>query len=104
TDRVEELEARYPGRARAIADQLGGRDLAAGQVERIEQAGGSDDGGPVLIIVEDRDVHEFAQTLLDHETFRCLDVFEVDAAPAFAAELYAMEDVGGVVGGKLEID
>ena len=42
--------------------------------------GGGDDGGAVLVVVEDRDVHQLAQALLDDEAFRRLDVLEVDAA------------------------
>ena len=56
-DRLEQFEAGYPGSARAVADQLGGRDLAAGQIERIQQAGGGDDGSAVLVVVKNRNVH-----------------------------------------------
>ena len=34
----------------------------------------------MLVVVEDRDVHPLAQLALDDETFRRLDVFQVDAA------------------------
>ena len=34
----------------------------------------------MLVIVHDRYVKSFLQTLLNVETFRCFDVFEVDAA------------------------
>ena len=86
-DRLEELEAGDAGGAGAVADELGGLDVAAGQIERIQQAGGGDDGGAVLVVVENRNVHQVAQALLDHEAFRRLDVFEIDAAPACAEEL-----------------
>ena len=52
--------------------------------ERVDQAGGGDDGGAVLVVMEDRNVHQFAQALLDDEAFRRLDVLEIDAAPAGA--------------------
>ena len=39
-----------------------------------------DDGGAVLVVVEDRDLHALAQLALDVEALRRLDVFEVDAA------------------------
>ncbi len=101
---LEQLETGYSGGARSVADQLGGRDLAPGQVERIEQAGGGDDGSTVLVIVEDGDVHQFAQALLDHETFRRLDVFEIDPAPALAEKFDAIDDLVGILGGHFEID
>ena len=80
----KKFEAGDAGGAGAVADELGRFDLAAGEFERIDQAGGGDDGGAVLIVVEDGNVEQFAQLLLDDEAFRRLDVFEIDAAPAFA--------------------
>ena len=35
-------------------------DLLAGQFQRVEQAGAGDDGGAVLVVVEDRDLHGLA--------------------------------------------
>ena len=83
-DRLEQFEAGDAGGAGAVADQLGVVDLAAGQIERVEQAGGGDDRGAVLVVMEHRDVQQLAQALLDDEAFRRLDVFEIDAAPAGA--------------------
>jgi hypothetical protein len=39
-----------------------------------------DDRRAVLVVMEDRDVHQLAQALLDDEALRRLDVLEVDAA------------------------
>ena len=58
------------------------QSLAVGQMAGVDQTGRRDDGGAVLIVVEDGDVHEFAQPLLDNEAFRRLDVLKVDAAEA----------------------
>ena len=77
------------------------RDLAPGQMQRVDQAGGGDDGGAVLVVMEDRDVHQFAQALLDHEAFRRLDVFQIDAAPAGAQQLHAIDDLVGILGSTL---
>ena len=57
-------------------------ELAAGQVAGVDQPGGGDDRGAVLVVVEHRDVHPLAQRLLDDEAFRRGDVLEVDAAEA----------------------
>jgi len=45
-----------------------------------EQRGADHDGGAVLVVVEDRDLHALAQLALDVEAVGRLDVFEVDAA------------------------
>ena len=103
-DRLEQFEAGDAGGARAVADQLGRRDLAAGQIERIEQAGGGDDRGAVLVVMEHRDVEQLAQPLLDDETLRRLDVFEIDAAPAGAEIAHAIDELVGILGGDFQID
>ena len=79
-------------------------DRAAGEVERVDQAGGGDDGGAVLVVMEYRDRHQLAQALLDDEAFRRLDVLEVDPAeggPEHADAVHEFVDVGGV---DLEVD
>jgi len=47
--------------------------------------------------MEHRDVEQFAQPLLDDEALRRLDVFEIDAAPALAEELDAIDELVGVL-------
>jgi hypothetical protein len=54
--------------------------------------------------VEHRDIEQFAQALLDDEALGRLDVLEVDAAPAFAEQLHAVDDLVGVLGVHLEVD
>ncbi len=79
-------------------------DVAAGQVERIDQAGGRDDGGAVLVVVEYRNVQELAQALLDHEAFGRPDVLEIDAAPALAEKLDGVDELVRILGRDFEID
>ena len=79
-------------------------DVAAGQVERVDQPGGGDDGGAVLVVMEHRNVHQFAQALLDDEAFRRLDVFQIDAAEAGAQIAHAVDELVGVLGVDFEID
>ncbi len=83
-DGLEQFEAGDAGGAGAVADELGRLDVAAGEIERIDQAGRRDDGGAVLVVVEHRDIEQLAQPLLDHEAFGRPDVLQVDAAPALA--------------------
>jgi hypothetical protein len=58
----------------------------------------------VLVVVEHRDVEQFAQPLLDDEALRRLDVLEIDAAPALAEQLDAIDDLIRVLGGHFEVD
>ncbi|MNT53793.1 hypothetical protein D3C72_1909000 [compost metagenome] len=76
----EKVEAGERGGAGAGGDDLDVFDLLAGQFQAIEDGGGDDDRGAVLVVMEDRDVHLVAQLLLDLEAFRRLDVLEIDAA------------------------
>ena len=36
-------------------------DVAPGEMERVDQAGGGDDRRAVLVVMEDRDVHQLAE-------------------------------------------
>src|SRR5690606_36538768 len=92
------------GRARAVAYQLRRLHVAAGDLQRVDQPGGGDDGGAVLVVVEDGNVHQLAQPLLDDEAFRCLDVLQVDAAGGRAEIAHAVDERVGVLGGDFEID
>ena len=60
-DRLEQFQAGDAGSTRAVADELGGLDVAAGEIERVDQAGRRDDRGAVLVVMEDRDVQQLAQ-------------------------------------------
>ena len=77
---LEQLDTGDGGRARAVHDQLRVPQLTSRQVTCVDQPGSGDNRGAVLVVVEDRDVHQLAQPLLDHEALGRLDVFQVDAA------------------------
>ena len=79
-ERLDQLDAGDRRRAGAVADELRRRDVAAGELQRVDQAGERDDRGAVLVVVEDRDVHQLAQPALDDEAVGRADVLEVDAA------------------------
>ena len=101
---LEKFQAGDAGGAGAVAHELGRLDVAAGEVERVDQAGRGDDRGAVLVVVEDGNIKQLAQLLLDDEAFRRLDVLEIDAAPALAEQLHAIDDLVGILGGDFEID
>ena len=49
-------------------------------MHRVDDGGADHDGGAVLVVVEDGNVHLRLQPVLDEEAVRRLDVFEVDSA------------------------
>ena len=103
-ERLEQLGAGDAARARAVHDKLGLLDVAAGQMQRVDQARRRDDRGAVLVVVEHRDVEQLLQPLLDDEALRRLDVFEVDAAPALAEIADRVDELVRVLGVHFEID
>ena len=102
--RLEQFDAGDRGGPGAVNDEPGRLDVAAGQVERVDQACGGDDRGAVLVVMEDRDVHQFAQALLDDEAFRRLDVLEIDAAEGWTEIAHGLDELVGILGVHLEID
>ena len=61
-------------------DDFRALDFLAGEFEPVQHRRADNDRGAMLVVMEDRDVHAFAAAALDLETFRRLDVFEIDAA------------------------
>src|SRR4051812_41862138 len=55
-------------------------DVFVDDTERVDQRGQDDDGGAVLVIVEDRDVELGAKAALNLEAARSGDVLQVDPA------------------------
>ena len=76
----------------------------SGQVAGVDQAGGGDDRGAVLVVVEDRDVHPLAQRLLDDEAVGRGDVLEVDAAEARLQQRDRVDERLRVLGVELDVD
>ena len=79
-------------------------ELAPGQMAGVDQAGGGDDRGAVLVVVHDRDVHPLAQRLLDDEAFGRLDILKVDAAEARLHQLDRLDDPVDILGVELDVD
>ena len=100
----QQLHAGDGGGAGAVDHQACIFQGAAGEVEGVDQAGGDDDGGAVLVVVEDRNVHELADALLDDEAFRGLDVFQVDAAEGRADVPHAVDELVHVLGVHFQVD
>ena len=77
TSRLRQARAAAPG---AGSHQLYLPQLLSRQFHGVEYSSGDDDGGAMLVVVEDRNAHAFLEAGLDLETFRTLDVLQVDAA------------------------
>ncbi|MNS58553.1 hypothetical protein D3C72_914750 [compost metagenome] len=54
--------------------------------------------------MENGNIHQFAQAAFDDETFRRLDVFQINAAEGGAEVTHAIDELIGVFGVDLEID
>ncbi len=98
-----ELCAGNPGGAGAAEDNLHVPDLLSDDLQRVHQARPGDDGRPVLIVVEHRDLHRLLQLFLDVETLRRFDVLEVDAAERRLQRPDDPDDLFGVVGIQFDI-
>ena len=73
--------------------------LPAGDVGGVDKARRHDDGGAMLVVMKDGNVHHLAQLLLDDETVGRLDVFQIDAAEAGAQIAHGIDEgvhVGGI--------
>ena len=100
-DQFDAGDRRGTGTIRDDADVL---HLAAGQVQRVDQPGGGDDGRAVLVVVEDRNLQTLAKLLLDDETFRRLDVFQIDPAEAWRQHRDGIDELVGVMRVDLEVE
>ncbi|ALY31086.1 hypothetical protein AWH03_03525 [Brucella suis 019] len=80
THGLDKLDTGDAGRAGTVADELCRLHVAARKVQCVDKARSRDDGRAMLVVVEDGNVHQFAQAALDDEAIRRLDVFKVDAA------------------------
>ena len=76
----QQAQASQRGCASTRGDQLDGFDVFAGNLEAIENCCAHHDGGAMLVVMKNRNLHAFAQFALDIKTIWCLDVFQVDAA------------------------
>src|SRR5690606_35083723 len=76
----QHLETGDPGGPAAGGNQLDVFEFLARHNHRIGRGSPHDDGGAMLIIVEDGDIHALAAKLFNDETVWRLDVFKVDRA------------------------
>ena len=90
----QQIDAGQRGRTGARRDQLYILELLADNAQPVEHGGGDDDRGAVLVVMEHRNLHALAQPALDLETFRGLDVLQINAAEG---RLQAGDDIDQLV-------
>jgi hypothetical protein len=79
-------------------------DRLADDLERVEERGAGDDRRPMLIVVEDGDLHRLPEGLLDDEAVGGPDVLQVDPADGGFEELAEADHILWVLGPDLEIE
>ena len=87
-----------------VDDHLAVFHFPPGQVAGVDQARGSDDRGAVLVVMHDRDIHAFAQRLLDNKAFGRGDVFEIDAAEGRFHQGDRLDKLVGIFGIEFDVD
>jgi hypothetical protein len=98
----QHLEAGDPRRAAAGGDDLDVLEPLARDMQRVGRRRAHDDGGAVLVVVEDGDLHPLAAEPLDDEAVGRLDVLEVDRAEG---RLQRADDLGQLLGvGFVQLD
>jgi hypothetical protein len=98
------LGGRYRGGAGSREDAFHCRDVAARDLERIEERSSGYDRGSVLVVVEDRDAKSLAQLLFYIEAIRGANVLEIDSPDAWLEQLAEPYDIVGVFGSDFEVE
>ena len=76
----EQVQAGDAGGATAGGNHLDRSDVLFDDAQPVQQGRAGDDGGAVLVVVKDRDIHARPQPRLHLEALGRLDVFQVDGA------------------------
>src|SRR5690606_34407950 len=79
TQADQQFHAGHRCSAGTQADNLGVFQLLVRQLEGIDHGCCGNNGGTVLVVMENRDIALLDQRALDFETLRRLDVFQIDA-------------------------
>src|SRR5271167_2182579 len=90
--------------AGTVDDESYFADVLAHHFQGVQQRGPGNNGGSVLVIVEDGNLHRLLQRLFDVKALGCFDVFEVDAAEGGLEQLTNFDDVVGIVAVDLDIE
>ena len=100
----EQTSDRSTGSASAIHDDFHIFDLFADDFESTEECCQSSDRSAVLVIVEDRDVHDLFQFVFDVIAFRGRDIFEVDAGEVLFEQFDCVDEFLRILGVQSDRD
>ena len=100
----QEIDASQGRGAGTRGDEAGRFERLALDHQAVADSGRADDGGAVLVVVEDRDRHAFAQPVLDLETFGSLDVLEVDGPEGRLQRRHDLDEPVGILGIHLDVE
>ena len=73
-------------------------------MQRVQQSGGADHRGAVLVVVENGDIHFLFEPLLDDKTLGSFDILEVNAAKGRPHQPNSVTECVGVFGIQLDIN
>ncbi len=99
-----QLGAGDAGGAGAVDDDADILELFADELQGVDQSGRGDDGGAVLIVMENRDVEDLLELLLDVEALGPLDVLQVDAAEGRFEQLDGADQLVGILGVEFDVE
>ena len=96
------LRQAIPAAPPPVETTLMSSNFLARNVQRVLGCRADDDGGSVLVVVKNRDIHPFAAQLFDDKTIRGLDVFQVDRPEGWFKRA---NDIGQLFGvGLVDLD
>ena len=101
---LDKLKAGNTGGACAIYADFNVFHFLAGQMQRIDKAGGANNRRAVLVVMKHGNVHQLAQLLLNNEAIGCLYVFQINAAKARAHIFDRIDNLLRVLCIKLQIN
>ncbi len=58
----------------------------------------------MLVIVKNRNIHQFPEFFLDNEAFRCLDIFQINAAEGRTEITHGIDELLGIFGINFQIN
>src|SRR6185369_2485206 len=90
--------------AGAVDDDPDVLQLLANEMQGIDKCCGTDNCGPVLIVMKDRNLHGLLQLLLDVEAFGSLDVLEVYASEGRFQKLASPDDLVRILGVQFDVE
>jgi len=101
-ERDQQLDNGDTGRAGAAGDHADFVKLLAGQLQRVEHSRKSNDGGAVLVVVENRDIAALFQFSFNFKATRRRDIFQIYPAEAACEQTDSVDDIVNFFGPNAE--